>query len=111
MGYRDNYFKDEYNKSNYGWYTCVRCGKKLRKGDVDIDHILPQSMGGGHSADNLQCMCRHCNRSKGNKMDDSYNDYKHNSVRRMPNSRKEMKDLDRALEKGAVGVHQWLKKK
>ena len=38
--------------------------KKLRKGDVDIDHIIPQSYGGGDQLNNLQCMCRHCNRSK-----------------------------------------------
>ena len=44
MGYRDIYF--DRNKSNHGWYTCVRCGKKLRKSDVDIDHIIPQSRGG-----------------------------------------------------------------
>ena len=45
MGYRDDYFNN--NASDHGWYTCVRCGKKLRKGDVDIDHIIPQSYGGG----------------------------------------------------------------
>lgn len=61
-GYRDEWFKN--NDSNYGWYTCVRCGKKLRKGDVDIDHIVPQSYGGSNNINNLQCMCRHCNRSK-----------------------------------------------
>ena len=33
----------ETNYSNYGWYTCVHCGRKFRKGDIDIDHILPQS--------------------------------------------------------------------
>lgn len=44
MGYRDEYFKN--NKSDHGWYTCVRCGKKLCKGDADIDHILPQNRGG-----------------------------------------------------------------
>lgn len=33
------------NISNYGWYTCAHCGRKLRKGDVDIDHILPRSKG------------------------------------------------------------------
>lgn len=62
MGYRDSWFEN--NSSNYGWYTCVRCGKKLRKGDVDIDHIIPQHRGGRDNIDNLQCMCRHCNRSK-----------------------------------------------
>lgn len=62
MGYRDEWFDS--NNSNHGWYTCVRCGKKLRKGDVDIDHIIPQNYGGSDNLNNLQCMCRHCNRSK-----------------------------------------------
>ena len=62
MGYREDWFNN--NESNHGWYTCVRCGKKLRKGDVDIDHIIPQHYGGSDDLNNLQCMCRSCNRSK-----------------------------------------------
>lgn len=81
MGYRDNYFNE--NKSNYGWYTCIRCGKKLRKGDVDIDHILPQSWGGGHGADNLQCLCKHCNRSKRDSLGDTVPDYVRNNADRV----------------------------
>ena len=82
MGYRDKYFNDEQNRSNNGWYTCVRCGKKLRRGDADIDHIIPQSCGGSDDIDNLQCMCRNCNRSKGNGMDGSMDDLKDNYIRR-----------------------------
>ncbi len=75
--YRQIWFDN--NKSNYGWYTCVRCGKKLRKGDVDIDHIIPQSLGGKDNRNNLQCMCRHCNRSKKNKVGwDTVADYSRN---------------------------------
>ena len=62
MGYRDNYFS--VHSSNYGWYTCVACGRSFRKGDIDIDHIIPQHYGGSDCLDNLQCMCKHCNRSK-----------------------------------------------
>lgn len=67
MGYRDDWFDN--NDSNHGWYTCVRCGRKLRRGDVDIDHIIPQSYGGRDSLNNLQCMCKHCNRSKQDDLD------------------------------------------
>lgn len=65
MGYREEYFKknDAY-ESNNGWYKCVKCGRSFRKGDMDIDHILPRKFGGGNSEDNLQCICKHCNRSK-----------------------------------------------
>lgn len=54
----------ETNPSNYGWYTCVHCGRKFRKGSIDIDHIVPKSKGGMNTPENLQCLCIHCNRSK-----------------------------------------------
>ena len=78
------------NNSNYGWYTCVHCGRKFRKGSIDIDHIIPQSKGGTNRPENLQCLCIHCNRSKGNrtmqtsedlrKRRDSYKQYKRSVV-------------------------------
>lgn len=54
----------ENTESNHGWYRCVKCGNSFRKGDMDIDHIIPKSLGGGNTRDNLQCICKHCNRSK-----------------------------------------------
>ena len=33
----------------------------------EIDHIIPESKGGQAILDNLQLLCRHCNRSKGTK--------------------------------------------
>lgn len=62
LGYREEWFAN--NKSDHGWYTCANCGKKIRKADVDIDHIVPQKYRGSDSLWNLQCLCKHCNRSK-----------------------------------------------
>lgn len=31
--YRDTYFGNK--PSDHGWYTCVRCGRKLRRSDMD----------------------------------------------------------------------------
>lgn len=43
-------------------YVCAKCG-----GVADtIDHILPRSLGGGDTPDNLRAMCRRCNSSRGN---------------------------------------------
>lgn len=84
MGYRDDYFEN--NPSNYGWYTCVRCRRSFRKGDVDIDHILPQKYGGGDGLDNLQCMCKHCNRSKQADLRDTVPDYLRNNTERAKKS-------------------------
>lgn len=33
----------------------------------EIDHIKPESKGGETTLENLQLLCRHCNRSKGTK--------------------------------------------
>lgn len=62
MNYREKWFAA--NKSDHGWYTCAKCGKKFHKCDIDIDHIVPQKYGGSDELYNLQCMCKHCNRSK-----------------------------------------------
>ena len=69
-----NYRKKAFENtdSNHGWYTCPRCGRKYRKDQMDVDHIVPQSRGGDHSRYNLQVMCPHCNRSKQADMQDTY---------------------------------------
>lgn len=69
MGYRQKWF--EANRSRSGWYKCVCCGKKFREKDIDIDHIVPKYRGGTDELWNLQPMCRHCNRSKQAKMDNT----------------------------------------
>lgn len=53
---------------NHGWYTCPHCGRKFRASQMDVDHIIPPSMGGMNTRENLQYLCPHCNRSKGNRM-------------------------------------------
>lgn len=70
MSYRDDFFKN--NKSNHGWYDCAYCGTKLRKSDVDVDHITPKARGGSNSLSNLTASCSHCNRSKGSLDDVEY---------------------------------------
>ena len=41
---------------------CARCGAE---DDLQFDHVIPVSKGGGSSADNLQILCGECNRKKG----------------------------------------------
>lgn len=46
-------------------YTCVEC--RARKSDgatLHIDHIIPVSKGGTDELDNLQTLCKDCNLSK-----------------------------------------------
>ena len=62
------------SNSNYGWYTCPKCGRKFRASDMDADHIMPKSCGGTNSRYNLQMLCYHCNRSKQNDTSDTFAD-------------------------------------
>ena len=77
--YREKWFEN--NKSITGRYKCVRWGKRFKKEDVDIDHILPKKYGGSDHISNLQCLCRHWNRSKQADLDDTLKDYTKNAVR------------------------------
>lgn len=56
-------------------WTCQLCGCKTPKrargtygGNApEIDHVVAIALGGGHTLDNLQCLCRKCNSAKGAK--------------------------------------------
>ncbi len=44
---------------------CVKCGSQE---NLEFDHIIPISKGGGDSARNIQLLCETCNRSKGGRI-------------------------------------------
>ena len=46
--------------------SCGLCGRNLSEvNEVHIDHIVPKSIGGGDTEDNLQVVCARCNLRKG----------------------------------------------
>lgn len=55
---RRNIFARDSNKCQY-------CGKKYPLPELSLDHILPKSMGGLSSWENLVCACTKCNFKKG----------------------------------------------
>ena len=48
-------------------YKCVFCGRNAQQIELEIDHIIPFSQGGSNNIDNLQTLCRDCNRGKGSR--------------------------------------------
>lgn len=54
-------------------YRCQLCGRKTRPTYnryhsfyPNLDHIIPLSVGGAHTKQNTQCLCRQCNMDKSN---------------------------------------------
>lgn len=45
-------------------YCCCMCGRYYEQG-LEIDHIIPIAKGGKSTCDNLQTLCRSCNKKKG----------------------------------------------
>ncbi len=47
--------------------NCAGCREHFPFKVFDVDHVIPQSKGGTDHIDNLQLLCAHCNRLKGNR--------------------------------------------
>ena len=50
-------------------HVCQVCLKYVRDDEVEFDHIIPLSKGGPTTVQNLQLLCRKCNRKKSNALD------------------------------------------
>jgi 5-methylcytosine-specific restriction endonuclease McrA len=51
------------NSTCYLW-----CKRKLQPEEITMDHIVPFSRGGSHTADNVRVACGPCNSRKGKKL-------------------------------------------
>ena len=47
--------------------VCLGCDTHFPFKVMEVDHVLPKSRGGTDHIENLQLLCSHCNRSKGNR--------------------------------------------
>jgi hypothetical protein len=47
-------------------FKCVSCGKSASETEIEVDHIIPVSLGGKSTKDNLQSLCFKCNKGKSN---------------------------------------------
>jgi diadenosine tetraphosphate (Ap4A) HIT family hydrolase len=46
---------------------CEGCGESIEKKPIDVDHIIPRSLGGKNDISNYQALCWECNTNKGNR--------------------------------------------
>ena len=44
---------------------CAYCGQHMKQKNMTVDHLTPQSKGGGNNIENLMPCCRDCNTMKG----------------------------------------------
>ena len=47
---------------------CQYCGKRFPYSELSLDHIIPRSMGGKSTWDNIVCACTRCNVKKGGRI-------------------------------------------
>lgn len=52
--------------SIYNRYSghCAYCGQHMKLKNMTVDHLMPQSKGGGNNIENLMPSCRECNAMK-----------------------------------------------
>ncbi|GAB4344098.1 MAG: HNH endonuclease [Candidatus Abyssubacteria bacterium] len=48
--------------------TCQYCGKKFKKTELTLDHVVPRSLGGRSTWENMVLACVQCNVRKGNRL-------------------------------------------
>jgi len=46
-------------------FTCQYCGRKPARSELNLDHVIPRSLGGRTNWENVVASCVACNRSKG----------------------------------------------
>ncbi len=83
-------------------YTCQYCGARPGKSNLTVDHVVPRSMGGCKSWENLVAACAPCNRRKGGRKPEQVG-------MRLINQPKEPRYIALAFVEGGVRNDVWQK--
>ena len=69
QGQIPKYNASENKQQLYGQQAgnCRGCGEHFNIYNLEVDHLIAKSVGGTDHIDNLQLLCGHCNRVKGNR--------------------------------------------
>ncbi len=62
-----NYRKNKHVLYGQQEGRCTGCGTEFPFRIMEVDHVIPRSRGGTDHPDNLQLLCSHCNRIKGDR--------------------------------------------
>lgn len=65
QGQRRNYRDDWSDRITKVVYVCPMCRREFDLDDLEVDHIIPVSIGGPETLDNLRLLCTKDNRKKG----------------------------------------------
>jgi len=78
---------------------CAYCGHPVSLEEMEVDHIVPKSMGGSNGFNNLVCTCHHCNAEKGPDLLEEYlMDWSEKRLRRYHNR------IETWLEQGRISL-------
>jgi len=61
---------------------CESCGASVADKAIDVDHIIPRSLGGLNDISNYQALCWECNTNKGNRDKTSFQELEHQYAHR-----------------------------
>lgn len=61
---------------------CECCGASVKEKAIDVDHIVPRSLGGKNEISNYQALCWECNTNKGNRDKTNFADLERSYLQR-----------------------------
>lgn len=71
----DGTVTEEFAKEIYATEICYFCKQQIVREERTMEHLIPLSRGGPHSASNIVMSCKSCNSSKTSKTEEEYYEY------------------------------------
>jgi len=62
-------YRDIFGNVTKTVYVCKGCDRICTLDDLEVDHIIPVSLGGPDTLDNKRLLCSKCNKTKGNRIE------------------------------------------
>jgi len=83
-------------------HCCIYCGHPLTLETMEVDHIVPRSLGGGNNITNKVCACPRCNAQKDDKEITEF-------LKTMPRKKRHAYEnrLENLFEQGKLSAQKW----